>query len=164
MRFITVFALVWLFPFGILNVPNVFAQDSKDLLRDEMELTAELIKTKRKLVVLKNINLNEREKGKFWPLYKQFRSSMERLENEKIKMITSYADSYKSESLTDKKALDLLRKAIALRKKKLQIWNIYIGKFEEVLPPKKVVRFYQVESKMDTITDFERSKVIPLVK
>ena len=164
MRFITLIALLGLFTFGILNAPHVFSQDSKDLLKDEMELTAELIKTKRKLVVLKNINLNEREKGKFWPLYKKFRSSMERLENEKHKMIGSYADSYKSESLTDKKALDLLRKAIDLRKKKLQIWNVYIGKFEEVLPPKKVVRFYQVESKLDTITDFERSKVIPLVK
>ncbi len=164
MRFIALFTLMWLFPFGILNMPNAFAQDSKDLLRDEMELTAELIKTKRKLVVMKNINLSESEKINFWPLYKKFRFSMERVENEKLAMIGSYAKNYNSQSLTDKKALSLLRQAIALRKKKLQIWNLYIAEFEKVLPPKKVVRFYQVESKLDAITDFERSKVIPLAK
>ena len=57
MRFITIFTLMWLFPLGIINMPNAFAQDSKDLLMEEMELTADLIKTKRKLVVMKNINL-----------------------------------------------------------------------------------------------------------
>ncbi len=164
MRFIALFALVWLFPFGVINVPNAFAQDTQDLLKDEMELTTELIKTKRKLVIMKNINLSEQEKIDFWPLYKKYRSSMDLLENDKMELIASYAESYKSDSLSDKKALHLLREAIALRKKKLQIWNVYIAYFEKVLPPKKVVRFYQVESKLDAVTDFERSKVIPMVK
>ncbi len=46
---------------------------------------------------------------------------------------------------------------------KLRTRNTYVQKFKEILPPKKVVRFFQVENKLDAIINFELVAGIPLV-
>jgi len=47
---------------------------------------------------------------------------------------------------------------------KLLISQSYLSKIRGVLPDKKVARYYQLESTIDAITEYEMAKRIPLVE
>jgi hypothetical protein len=79
-----------------------------------------------------------------------------------IAAIQDYARNY--ETMTDEKADALLQEAIAIETDELSLKNSYMHKFRQVLPPKKLARYYQVESKLKAIVDFELADSIPLVK
>jgi len=40
----------------------------------------------------------------------------------------------------------------------------YLPKFRGILPDKKVARFYQLESKINAVVEFELARIIPLVQ
>jgi hypothetical protein len=40
----------------------------------------------------------------------------------------------------------------------------YVGRFDDVLPPKKLVRYFQIENKMDAIISLGLAAVVPLAQ
>jgi hypothetical protein len=82
----------------------------------------------------------------------------------RIKLITDYADSIKNENLSDAEALRILKEFLSIERLKLTRREEYIPKFQKVLPPKKVVLFFQIENKLDAVLNFDLAKAIPLVK
>ena len=71
--------------------------------------------------------------------------------------------AYRSKSLTDRQALRLLNEHLLNEQVRLRKHNAYIQNFKEIIPPKKAVRLFQVENKMDAIINFELADQIPLV-
>jgi hypothetical protein len=80
-----------------------------------------------------------------------------------VKLISEYRDAYVNKTLSDRQALKLLNEYQLFEQIKLRTRNSYVQKFKEILPPKKVVRFFQVENKLDAIINFELAGGIPLV-
>jgi hypothetical protein len=80
-----------------------------------------------------------------------------------MELIEEYAKAYKSKSLTDQQALKLLNNHLLNEQVRLRKRNAYIQKFRKILSPKKVVRLFQVENKMDAVINYELAAVIPLV-
>ena len=78
-------------------------------------------------------------------------------------LIEEYAKAYKSKSLTDIQALMLLNAHLLNEKMRSRKLNDYIQKFKEIIPPKKAVRLFQVENKMNAIINYELAAQIPLV-
>jgi hypothetical protein len=77
-------------------------------------------------------------------------------------LIKDFAASY--DSMSDEKASDLLKQQMAIDEDRLKLKKSYLGKFEKVLPQKKVARYYQIERKLDASVQYEAAKAIPLVK
>ena len=46
---------------------------------------------------------------------------------------------------------------------RVKLRKSYVKKFNKAIPPKKTVRFFQIDNKLDTIIDFALAKEIPLV-
>ena len=77
-------------------------------------------------------------------------------------MIKDYADAYdKMTNDTAKKLLDELMIIEALGPKLRQV---YLPKFRNVLPETKVVRYYQIENKIQAALFYEIAANIPLMK
>ena len=77
-------------------------------------------------------------------------------------MIKDYADAYeKMTNDTAKKLLDELMSIEALGPKLRQT---YLPKFRKVLPEIKVVRYYQIENKINAALMYELAANIPLMK
>ena len=47
---------------------------------------------------------------------------------------------------------------------RLDLRKYYTREFAEVLPPRKVLRLWQIENKLDTILDAQLTKDIPLAQ
>jgi hypothetical protein len=116
----------------------------------------------RTKLVAANLPLTEEEGAKFWPLYNQYRGEVSKLNDRSLALIKDFAASY--DSMSDEKASDLLKQQMAIDEDRLKLKKSYLGKFEKVLPQKKVARYYQIERKLDASVQYEAAKAIPLVK
>jgi len=146
----------------VFPVP-ISAQDDSKMFKEETKLTRAIIKLKRRKIIAINIDMTDKEAQAFWPIYEKYTSSMTFVNDQKFKLISEYRDAYLKKNLSEATALKLLEEFLKIERSKLNFKKLYIPRFQKVLPPKKVVRFYQVENKLDATINYELSREIPLV-
>lgn len=120
-----------------------------------------IIQTERKMIVSQALSLTSEQSNAFWPLYDRYMAEMKAAGDLRIKVITDYAASY--DNLTDATAKGLISDLLAYQEKSLKIRKSYVRKFRKVLPETQLARFYQLENKLDAITNFALARQIPLV-
>ena len=77
-------------------------------------------------------------------------------------MIRNYAMNL--ENMSDEAAKKMLDEWLALEMERQKMREAYLPKFREVLPDKKVARYYQLENKILAVVNYELAAEIPLVK
>ena len=136
---------------------------SNDTVRTKIELNRSAVQTERQRIVTLAMELTEKESKEFWPLYRKYRSEVEQLNDQLLEMIFDYAASYNNQSLSDEQAQQMLSNYLKLEEQKLKLQKNYVKKFSNILPAKKVTRYFQLENKMDAIENFDLAGSIPLV-
>jgi len=136
--------------------------DDKAQTAEEIRLPRETINNERQALVTRAMDLTPDEMQRFWPLYRQYRLAASKVGDRIITLITTYADNY--QNLTDKAADKLLTEFVRIEEERARLKAQYLPKFKKVLPPKKVVRFYQIENKLDTALLAEMGQAIPLAR
>lgn len=164
MKILVKISTIGLLFIGATLATTVFAQSSYEEFKEEIELMREISQIGREIIVERNMQLSTEESQKFWPVYEDYMRAMAKVNDRRVKLITDYADSYVSESLSDKEALRLLTEFMSMERARLKVKRQYLPKFKKVLPPKKVVRFFQVDNKLDTLINIELASEIPLVR
>jgi len=135
---------------------------AQDKPADNMQIVLEKIRADKKLLVAESMQLTEAEAKAFWPVYDQYQDELFLLRARTAKLIKDYADAYdKMTNDTAKKLLDELMNVEALGPKLRQA---YLPKFLKVLPETKVIRYYQIESKINAALMYEIASNIPLMK
>ena len=129
---------------------------------DPVELTRSVIQKKRKAIVAKNMILSGAEAQSFWPMYSEYRAGMATLVDRTLALIDKYAANH--ETLSDDLAMDLLKEYMKIEGGRLRLKNKYVNEFRRILPAKKVVRFFQVDNKLDAIVAYDLAGSVPLVK
>lgn len=146
-------ALLWLGGAGAV------AQERSD---HTMEVLREKVRADKKLVVALALELSESEAKAFWPVYNAYQSDMIGHYDRVAKLITAYAVAHKA--MSDEAATQLLGEFLALQSDHAALLTGYVPRFQRVLPPRKVARFYQVENKIRALLDYQLARDIPLVK
>ena len=129
---------------------------------DNMEIVKEKIRTDKKLFIATNMQLTESEAKAFWPVYEAYQAELEALVNRKGKLIEKFAANY--ETLSDDTAKSLLDTDLSIDADYQKLRQSYLSKFRGILSDKKVARFYQLESKIHAVVEFEIARRIPLVQ
>ena len=162
--------LVIAFVFGMLmSAPaTVSAQASAEQVSrqvtEDLNLTREIIQMKRKAIVALNMGLTDYEGKAFWPIYDEYWVEMKKLGDRDVALISDFATNYVYESLTNQKAKEMHQEWNSIKKNTLKLQEKYAKKFRKVLPEKKVLRYFQIENKLDLIIDSELSTAIPLAR
>jgi hypothetical protein len=68
------------------------------------------------------------------------------------------------ETLTAGQANAMLEELLSIKKVDLKVKKKYVTKLKKVLPAKKIMRFYQLENKLDAIINYQLAAEIPLVR
>jgi hypothetical protein len=131
-------------------------------VRDETVLTYEVIQDERKNLVLDALDLSADQRAGLLPVFDSYLGEMAQIDAERVTLVKEFLAKYKS--ISDDDAAALLEKVIAISQKELDVRRRYVSKFGEVLPPRKVLRLWQVENKLDTIIDAQLVKDIPLAR
>jgi len=130
------------------------------LPNNELQLGMLAQAAQNKLLVLTNMHLKGEAKDKFGDLYDEYQKDLMQVRLEKLKLIKSYAKSFKD--MTDEKANTLLDQWLKLQKKELELKEKYIAKFKKILPASMVIRFYQIDNRMSLLREARVSTLIPL--
>ncbi|HKA59303.1 MAG TPA: hypothetical protein VKD28_11875 [Gemmatimonadales bacterium] len=134
---------------------------AQDKPADNMNLVREKIRADKKLLVAEQMQLTEAEAAKFWPVYEAFQADLGKLADGATKLVSYYADHYKS--MTDTAASRMLKDYLALESDRAALLTSYQPKFSAVLPPLKVARYYQIENKIRAVVNYELARGIPMM-
>jgi len=121
----------------------------------------EVDSNRRELVSL-NLPLDADEAEGFWKTYGQYRAAMRELEERSIRLGIDFARDF--DSMSEEQAARLTRQALELRAGQLALKQEYLPKFEGNVGARKALRFFQIENRMDTLSEYEGQGLIPLLK
>ncbi len=138
------------------------AEETKADALQEIQLTRMAIDVERQSLVTQAMDLTPAEMQTFWPLYREYRLEAVKLGDRIVALVTEYADNY--DGLTDAVADKLLAEFVKIEKTRAGLKAKYLPKFKKILPARKVVRFYQIENKLDVAILNELAEGIPLAR
>ena len=127
-----------------------------------IELTRKQIQSDRQTLISAGMELTDEQAGKFWPVYSAYRAELKPVQDRHVELILGYADMFGS--VTDEYATKMLKEFMSVREETLGIQRKYVSKFEDVLPPILVARFYQLENKLDAIIAYDLAMSIPVLQ
>jgi len=153
---------IFIFMSILLMSAHLQAQTLNSEAIADISKSRQMINDKRNTALAFNMTFTEAEREAFWPLYSQYREAMTNVGTRKLDVIVDYAAHY--EEMTEDKAADLLRRYMIYEEQALKVKQLYIEKFQRILPPTKVTRLFQIENRMDAAVSLKLSEGIPLME
>jgi len=138
---------------------NVAAQEKPS---DNMQIVIEKVRADKKLLVAENMQLTDAEAKAFWPVYDLYQDELFLLRARTVKLISDFADAY--EKMSNETAKKLMDEFIMIENLGPKLRQAYLPKFRKVLPEVKVVRYYQIENKIQAALFYEFAANIPLMQ
>jgi hypothetical protein len=129
---------------------------------NDIEAARSIVKTERKILIMREMSLTPQQAEAFWPLYDEYVTDRRKVNDLRVNVITTYAANH--QKMTNELARELADNSIKWEERKLKLKKKYIKKFRKVLPEIKVVRYFQLESKLDAIINFDLASQIPLME
>jgi len=137
-------------------------QPSKQEIMAFVEAARAEMRASREQLIAANMSLTESEATKFWPLYREYNTKKAELGDERLQIILDYADKYPD--VDDATAKDLIDRSVKHRRKLHRLEESYVGKIGKVLPPVKLMRFLQIDDRIDNLVELEVQQGIPIVE
>ncbi|GKT10322.1 hypothetical protein [Desulforhabdus sp. TSK] len=153
--------LVAVFAAGLiaLGVIPALAQDKPT---ENMQVLIDKVKADKKMLVAANMDLTDSEAKKFWPVYEAYQKELFLLRARTGKLIKDYGEAYKD--MSNETAKRLLDELLTIESLGLKLRQHYLPKFRQVLPEKKVARYFQIENKIQAALYYDLALEIPLVQ
>lgn len=92
----------------------------------------------------KKLNLSPQEAEKFWPVYNEFQKEKNHVLVERVSIITDFNQN--ESTLNDTQLTELGDKLVGIIDSESRLAIQFHEKLKKVLPPAKVIRFYQTEN------------------
>ena len=116
----------------------------------------------RKAFIAVNLALTPEQAANFWPVYDRYQKEISAVGDRITALIEDYKTNYPT--LSNDKALQLMRDYLAAEADRLKVRRDYIDEFAKVVPGVTVARFYQIENKIDAVVRYDLASTIPVVQ
>ena len=120
------------------------------------------VQTDRRGVYAEYLKLTDAESKAFWPIYDEYEAQGKKLADRYVALVNDFAAKY--DTMTDAEAADILKQRIALERTRLDLRVKYTEKVAKVLPGKKALRYAQLESRIENLTQRNIYSLIPLAR
>jgi hypothetical protein len=120
------------------------------------------LKTKKEAIIKEEMQLTAQQASAFWPIYRDYDAQQNKLIDQKLSVFQEYAQNFMS--MTDQKADQLAQKVIALDDQRLALRKKYYQLMKAALPTVLVVRFFHVESQIQSLMDLQIDSRLPIVE
>ena len=137
-------------------------EPSADEIKAFIEAARAEMRASRDALLAANLQMTTAEADGFWPLYREYNNKKAALGDDRLKIIMDYANAYPE--VSDAIAKDLVDRSVKNSNALNKLKNSYVGKFGKVLPSTKLMRFLQIESRIDNLVDLEIQRAIPVVE
>jgi hypothetical protein len=138
------------------------ADDDRAEMFSDLELTRAAIQLRRQAIVTAAMELDAKEAEAFWPLYRDYRAAMGKVNDRYVKLIVTYLESF--ETLTDAGASSLLNESMSIEQARTTVKTDFVPRFGKVIAARKVARFFQIDHKLDAVIAADMARLIPLAR
>lgn len=150
---------------AMMMIVTVFSPAvSDEMATDNMQILLDKVKADKKLLVAANMQLTESEANAFWPVYESYQKDLMGINERLGSLIVNYADVYTTDTLTDETVKTLTDELVGIQTAEAEFVSSYVPKLSQVLPPKKVLLYMQIESKIRAAIKYQLASGIPLVE
>lgn len=112
----------------------IFAQDRKDK-----------IETMHIAYLSQKLNLTSAEAEKFWPIYNQYKAGQDQLRKQRMANVESVKNAGGVDNMSDAEVEKLLTAETDFESRELDLRKEYVTKFQQVIPTRKVAKFFIAE-------------------
>ena len=102
------------------------------------------IRKKKYAFVIKELQLTDKEKKDFMPMYQEFDRKREEIHMEKRKMMHNFKQN--SLNISDDELNMLIDEFVNIDIKLAQLGKIYTNKFKDLIPPMKIILLHHTEN------------------
>jgi len=141
----------------LLSSLTLFALPNNEL---ELVILSKVIE--KKAVVLSNMGLSGETKSNFGKLYDEYQTKLMKHRVTELKLIENYATNYNN--LTNDKANELLKTWVTAEDSAAVLKKDYIAKFKKVMPAADVIRYFQIENRLQLRSEVAKASLIPLAQ
>jgi hypothetical protein len=138
-----------------------FAVNAQSTHDEQQQLIAQ-IQTDKRTIVLKSLTLDDSQVEAFTPIYDSYQVERKKLFDRAAELLDLYASNY--ESMTNEAATKILKEWFSLQDDEVSLTRKYAKQLGKALPPAKVIRFVQIENKLDTLLQQRAVANIPLAR
>ena len=138
----------------VLGATALYASQEKST-----DLSLAQIQADRKAIVSAVVAPAPQQEEAFWQTYWEYRGRISRQTDRIVELVKQYEASYAA--VDDAVALAMVEEILAIQSNWVEIKQEYVRKFQKILIPKQVVRWYQIENKMDAVYRAEMAVSIP---
>lgn len=119
------------------------------------------LRTEKSALMTQAMMLTDTQSEKFWPLYREYENELDKITDARLGALKSYSDNY--DSMTDKKADELVGDMFDMEKQRLKLREKYYKKMKKALDGVTAARFAQVDRQISTLVDLEIMQMVPLI-
>jgi len=138
----------------------VLAQAQDAGLATDEQILLKQVMTDRKAVYANNLNLTEAESAKFWPVYDEYEAKVKKVNDRFLANLNRFVENY--DTLSESDAAAVLKEKMAIEKEREALKQEYTEKVAKALPPKKALRYAQIETRVDNMLRRDVYSLIPL--
>lgn len=146
---------------ALLATAAPFTAQAQSLYDDTQQLIAQIQADKR-AVVLKAMALDDAQLAVFAPLYDAYQTDRKKIMQRSIDLLNAYSSNF--DSMTDDAAKKLLKDWFKLLEDEEALVKKYVKRMEQELPATKVLRFVQIENKLNTLLRLPSVQAVPLAQ
>jgi len=146
----------------LLNVAGTVQAQTTGSLNDDVQTMLAQIQNDKRAVMLSSLGLTDAETRTFTPVYDEYEGERKKLAQRKVDVINKFSANYGS--MTDDAAKSILKDWFKTQEDDIDLVEKYAKKLEHVLPATKVLRFAQIENKLNTVINLEAVRAVPLAK
>lgn len=115
----------------------------------------------RRLLVAKTIKLDKSEEKEFWAKYDDYRAKTKEAEKIRYGLVEELAENLTM--MSERRADNMVQRALDLDVYNKKIKEKHILSLRKTLDGAKILRYYQIETKLDAIFDHGWTRSVPLV-
>ena len=131
---------------------------------DQLEESRIELEAKKKVQISKSLELTSEQSDQFWDVYADYERELGQSTKDSFKLIRKFSEGYQNGTTTEQDAINMLAEFFRIEARKLQTKQSYLSRYQEILPAKKVFRFYQIDNKIDSLIRCDIAKKLPLIE
>ena len=132
------------------------------LSESDFELMRSDIRTKKAALIADRMKFTDREAAAFWPVYRQYEADLAAINDKKVSIMKAYMSRH--DALTDQQAHQLAQDVFDVDQKTLDLRTRCFGALEKVMPAKTIVRWLQLERRLQLLIDAQLAKDLPVIQ
>jgi len=131
------------------------AQDESEYERLHREADIE-----RQAMVAENLPSLDSEAERFWELYHEYRIADRDMDDQRVELLGIVEEA--NEAFSDDDGKRIVMEALRIERQRQALKQRFFERFSLVLPGSKLIRYYQIETKLDAVKRYYWTSGIPL--